>query len=238
VGQVPVETSYLIIGAGRLARHLLHLLRSSGIPHAHWHRGLSEDQLKKLLPQNPMVLLAIRDDAIVPFFTKHRRNANTFIHFSGALEHPEILGFHPLMSFSDQLYPVEFYQSIPFVGSASQAVFNIHFPDWKNPYYQIAGEHKAIYHALCALAGNGTTILWQQVSEAFKTLGLPPESLYPYLKMVTQMIEKQTPSRFTGPWYRGDQKSVETHLQALQDSPLLDLYRNLHALAQTRGESR
>lgn len=233
LGQVPQTSSYLIIGSGRVARHLSFYLDHLEIPYQLWHRGQSKDQLKKLLLNHANVLVAVRDDAIIPFYQEHKTDENVFIHFSGQIHHDEILGFHPLMTFTEKLYDNLFYKKIPFVGTHSEAVFRVHFPSWDNPYYQIDPDQKDLYHSLCVLAGNGTTLLWELAQRELKSCGLPPQLLTPFLEQVSQHIVNNSPGRFTGPWYRGDEKTLNAHEQSLASSPLAPLYKQLRQLAQS-----
>lgn len=225
--QVPTNSSYLIVGSGRLARHLSFYFDQLAIPYQFWNRGESQDSLKNKMKNHANVLLAIRDDAIVSFYEEHESDQNIFIQFSGQLNHPEILGFHPLITFTDRLYDPNIYPSIHFVGIHSQALFHVHFPNFKNTYHQIQVEQKALYHALCVLCGNGTTLLWQLASLEFKRMGIDPQALHPYLKQVSEQIGQQSPGRFTGPWYRGDAKTNQAHTQALQGHSLEDLFNTL-----------
>jgi 2-dehydropantoate 2-reductase len=239
MGQVPQKDStYLIIGSGRVARHFSYFLTQNDTQFEVWTRGQSVQTLRQLQKKHANVLLAIRDDAIVPFYQDYKTDENIFIHFSGRVDHEDLLGFHPLMTFSDKLYQKDFYPTIPFVGRHSETLFRVHFPNWENPYYQIKKEDKALYHALCVLSGNGTTLLWELIQQEIAQLGLPPQALKPYLQQVTQLIEQQSPGRFTGPWYRGDQKTVDLHLQALDAHPLKDLYKLLQDHAKGLEKKR
>ena len=236
--QVPTDSSYLIVGSGRLARHLSFYFDRLELPYEFWNRGESKDTLKKKMKQFANVLLAIRDDAIVSFYEEHASDRNIFIHFSGQVNHPEILGFHPIMTFTDRLYKADVYPEIHFVGVHSPALFQVHFPNFKNPYHQIQPEQKALYHALCVLCGNGTTLLWELASLEFQKLGLNAQALLPYLKQVSEQIGQQSPGRFTGPWYRGDEKTNDAHSAALQGHKLQDLFTTLKQQAQKLDVSK
>lgn len=233
MGQVPHTSSYLIIGSGRLARHLSFYLDQLEAPYDTWNRGQSHDQLRKLQLKHANVLLAIRDDAIIPFYRENKTDENVFIHFSGQVYHDEVLGFHPLMTFTEKLYASDFYQSIPFIGTHSEAVFRVHFPQWENPYYQISPKDKDLYHSLCVLAGNGTTLIWELARRELKKCGIPEKVLTPYLQQVTQHIVQNSPGRFTGPWYRLDHKTLEAHKESLSENPLGPLYTQLCQLAES-----
>ena len=236
--QVPKNSNYLIVGSGRLARHLSFYFEYLEIPYGVWTRGESQDSLKKKMQNSPNVLLAIRDDAIISFYEEHAADKNTFIHFSGQIHHPEMLGFHPLMTFTDRLYQATVYPEIHFVGVHSPTLFQVHFPNFTNTYHQIKNEQKALYHALCVLCGNGTTLLWELASLEFKKMGVDPQALHPYLRQASEQILQQSPGRFTGPWYRGDNKTSQAHSQALRGHNLEDLFTTIKQKAQTLDVSK
>src|SRR4051812_14973955 len=115
--QVP---QYLIIGNGRVARHSCHYLSLLNIPVLQWHRPQPVARLEELLPQATHVLVLISDQAIEPFITEHLQGSPAVkVHFSGALVSELAYGAHPLMTFSNTLYTLDKYQSIPFVVDAS-----------------------------------------------------------------------------------------------------------------------
>jgi hypothetical protein len=47
-------------------------------------------------------------------------------------------------------------------------------------------QDKALYHALCVLAGNFPQMLWNEVSEKMQLLEIPEASLDLYIKQITE----------------------------------------------------
>ncbi len=234
--QVPTNPSYLLIGGGRLAQHLAHYFHCLDVPFQSWNRRQhSTADLQKLIKQQGVCLLCISDDQLTDFFETHQQNSSCFVHFSGTFSHPEILGFHPLMTFSEQLYSLNDYQSIHFVGTDDESLFRSLFPSFVNSYSKIKEDQKALYHSLCVLSGNGTTLLWDLIAKEVEKLGLPQKALDPYLKQVSKNILDDQPGRWTGPWYRHDKKTILKNQEALKNKPLHNLYSEFEKLSHTSG---
>lgn len=225
MGQVP---RYLIIGRGRLARHVQHYFDLLGVCYTSWHRGLSLEVLYEQSAHASHILLLINDDAIPPFIDQHflsLRHAY-LIHCSGRLVCDHAIGAHPLMTFSQMLYSREVYEAIPFVLEEGAPLFSLLFPKLTNQHIQISKKLKDKYHALCALSGNVTGYLWQQLFNRFETeLQLPTEIAHPYLRQQMQNLLNDPAQALTGPLVRGDQKTVAAHLMALKGDPLLAIYQ-------------
>jgi hypothetical protein len=234
--QVPQHPKYLLIGGGRLSRHLSHYFNLLNVTFASWNRNdHSTASLVQSIKDCDVVLLCISDDQLTPFYEQFKEEKTTFVHFSGAFQHLEIHGFHPLMSFGRELYSLERYQEIHFIGIDPIDVFKKIFPQFKNSYSPLPVHKKALYHSLCVLSGNGTTLLWDLVEQEFRKMGLPPEALKPYLEQVTNNIISKQEGRWTGPWYRQDTKTVEANKEALNDQCLLPLYSELEKLSRNTG---
>lgn len=205
---------YGLIGAGKLAHHLDFYLKDLGFTVRRWSRdGRYDDDLADATH----VLLAIRDDAIAEVAA---RFAQPTYHFSGARHVPGVRGCHPLMTFGRDLEEPAWYRTIPFVVETREDAL----PGLPNPVHVLACEDRALYHALCALAGNSTFLLWRQIGDEFERLGLARELLGPFL---TQTVRNALAdgANFTGPVARGDWATVDAHLRALNPD-LKVIYQN------------
>lgn len=218
---------YLIIGNGKLARHFSHYFSLLKLPFQQWSRQSSLAALELAVCNSDIILLLISDHAIVDFIAAHPFLQNkTLLHCSGCLVTPMAYSAHPLMSFSDQLFDLATYQQIPFILQDDGPDFAELLPGIKNPSYKIPSELKPYYHSLCVLANNFTHRLWQHFfKEMAERFHIPSEALLPYLATTFQNIQEQR--AFTGPLARGDLTTIQQHLQALQNSPLLKLYQLL-----------
>jgi predicted short-subunit dehydrogenase-like oxidoreductase (DUF2520 family) len=172
------------------------------------------------------VVVLISDDAIEGFLDRHAAGGGQqWIHCSGSLSTPLADSAHPLMLFGDELYDLETYRRIPFVCERGRRQFPELFEELCNPHTAIDPELKPLYHALGALGGNFSTILWLKVfGEAAGRLGLDRDLFYPYLERVTKnLMESRNP--VTGPLARGDDGTISRHLEALAGDPFCEVYR-------------
>lgn len=229
MGQVPKqnEVPYLIIGSGRLAKHISHYFDLSEIPYLNWYRKSSKS-LSSLISQSQKILVLINDDEIENFISQNKNEfeEKTWIHCSGLLSTPLAESAHPLMTFTNELYDLEAYKQFPFISEKGRKSFKELFPELKNTSFEIESELKPLYHAWCVMSGNFTTILWQRFFETFEnSFGINKEYSFPYLKMISENLMKSD-LPLTGPLARGDKKVIEKNLLALQDEPFVEIYRS------------
>jgi len=229
-------TNYAIVGGGKLARHFSEYFRLLEIPHTRWTRDPRSPfnsfaiadaklRLKATLRGADHVLLLVADSGIVPVLKQYPfLHEKQLIHCSGSQSVPGVAGAHPLMTFSGQLYPLETYRGMPFVLEPG-ASFSRLFPGLSNPHFTVGTEDRSRYHAMCVMAGNFAQLLWQGVSDRFeRELGLPAAVLHPYLRQLAENFIASPGSALTGPLTRGDGKTIERNLHAIEGDPLGDLY--------------
>jgi len=242
--------NFAILGGGRLARHFSEYFRLLGIPSSCWARDPAsalnthdiadtQARLKATVEPADRVLLLVADSAIATVLKQYPfLHEKQLVHCSGALSFPGVAGAHPLMTFADDLYPLERYTSVPFMVESGHD-FNTLLPGLPNPHFPIGLADKARYHAMCVMAGNFVQILWQGVADRFAgQLQLPAESLYPYLRQVTENYVKHAESALTGPLARGDGQTIARNLQALEGDPLQQLYRDFVAYYEAAGSEQ
>jgi hypothetical protein len=214
---------YGIIGSGRLARHFAHYFSIINLPFKTWSRKENPNQDPALVLQDcSHIWLLISDDAILPFYQAHPfLKDKVTLHASGSLYHPDIIGAHPLMTFSEDVYDLHRYTAFRFIVDHP-----IRLPGFKNVVHSIAAEKKALYHALCVMSGNYTTLLWQKAFQDFSTkLGVPADALTPYLKQTFENLSRDRDKALTGPLVRGDQKTIENNIEALKGDPYQRVYQ-------------
>lgn len=225
VRQVP---HYLIIGRGRLARHFKQYFSLIAQDYSEWHRDLPLSVLHERIPKASHILILINDDAICGFIDAHLHHTNHayLIHCSGRLITDRAIGVHPLMTFSHSFYNLSEYRAIPFVLEDDAPLFSLLFPEFTNQHTRISKKLKDKYHALCALSGNLTCYLWQHLFHRFEAeLELPKEIAHPYLKQQIQNLLNDPTHALTGPLARGDHKTIEAHLHALEQDHLKAIYQ-------------
>ena len=220
---------YLIVGRGRLAKHLSYYFLSLDITHDIWDRKMSTDLLKEYVQNVDIVLLAIPDDSIEAFVDSNKDflTGKTIIHFSGSLVTEKAYGCHPLMTFAEDLYEPEFYKTILFCLDEGIPDFNELFPQLLNPHIKIPADLKPFYHSLCVLANNFTCLLWQKFYDEMNTaFGAKPEHLDSFLKKTTSNILKDHKTCLTGPLVRDDMKTIKKNLDSLQLDPFKQVYKS------------
>ena len=228
MGQVPTqsEAPYLIIGNGRLAKHIKHYFDLLEIPYLNWFRK-SKESPQNLVAQSSKILVLINDDEIESFIAqiKSKFEDKTWIHCSGLLSIPFAESAHPLMTFPNELYDIETYEQIPFITEKGKRTFNDLFPELKNENYAIEPELKPLYHSWCVMSGNFTTILWNRFFEVIESkFGINKRDVYPYLNKITQNL-MTSESPLTGPLARNDKGVIEKNLQSLKDEPFAEIYK-------------
>ncbi|WOI53797.1 DUF2520 domain-containing protein [Parvularcula sp. LCG005] len=221
--------TYALIGDGRLATSLHAYLTETAAQIDHWSRrreaigacGTVED----MVAGTSTVLIAIRDDAIVPWAEENASSLSgkTLVHFSGALVAPGMTGMHPLYAFPPEAVPVDIMRTIPFVCDEAGAAFGAVFPYLPNPTYTIAAEDRPLYHALAVLSGNLATFLWNEVAAVMdQRLELDPVVMMkPYLMALMRNFESSPFDSLTGPVKRRDMQTINHNLDALRDQPRL-----------------
>jgi predicted short-subunit dehydrogenase-like oxidoreductase (DUF2520 family) len=223
--QVP---HYLVIGNGRVARHFQHYFSLLNISFSNWHRQQSLSKLNEDIKSASHILLLISDKGIDDFIETNLKNTQSLlIHFSGSFTTPLAIGTHPLMTFSENLYSLQQYQTIPFVIDQDAPEFTELFPDLPNQHVRLRKELKAKYHALCVLSGNFSCMLWQKLFSSLATeFNFPPEIAQPYLLQQTQNILTNPKTALTGPLVRNDFQTIQKNLAALDGDPFQEVYKS------------
>lgn len=232
-GQVPgrkivhisPQPSYLLIGSGRLAHHLKFWFGQKNISLLQWDRSQDLNLLHGQLISNPIVLLAISDKALGTFYESYlTERPLSVVHFSGSFIDSRMLSAHPLMSFTDGLYPIDFYSQIHWTLTGIDSLQEL-FPFLANTFSVIHPQQKALYHAACVLGGNFPVLLWTEMNRIFQQLNIPPGAAIPYLQRVLENYLQDPAQALTGPLVRGDLNTIEQNLLALKGNPYQDIYR-------------
>ncbi len=220
------QIQYLLVGSGRLSRHLQNYFQLLQIPVLTWNRNQPKEILAALAEQATHVLLAISDQAIESFVLENETlfTGKKLVHFSGCLEISNTISAHPLMTFTNNLYQLSEYQKIPFILTCDLPFAEI-LPGLSNPHFKINSSEKPYYHALCVASGNFTSILWQKMNSGFKDLGLPAEAFAPYLNRICQNILQNPDGALTGPIARKDLKTVVANHNAFAEDPFQKIFR-------------
>jgi predicted short-subunit dehydrogenase-like oxidoreductase (DUF2520 family) len=226
--QVPSKNnqcSYLIVGNGRLSKHFQHYFSLKNISFKVWTRRSGESFLS-FAHSAKSILVLIKDDEIKDFLESHQNKLSKdkiWIHCSGMLSTNLAESAHPLLTFTEELYGLEKYESISFITEKGRKNFKELFSELKNPSYTIESSEKILYHAFCVLSGNFTTIMWQFFFNYLRSQNIPESAAFPYLSSITEnLLSKSEP--LSGPLQRNDQKTINKHLESLNDHPLKMIY--------------
>lgn len=234
-----MELVYTIIGNGRLAKHLLHYFGLAKMKLLSWNRtDGNHDDLLKCFELSDVTILAIKDDSIIDFISSNPiLKKKPLIHCSGSVCADAALGMHPLFSFADKLCDYETYQQIPFIVDDDVRKFKQLFPALKNTFYQITKENKALYHALCVLSGNFTTILWGKFFDELQTkFNLPIEVAFPYLKSIMNNLTSNYKTALTGPLSRQDKITIDKNIAALDGDGFAEVYKAFVQAVQPKNK--
>lgn len=225
------KSTVLLVGRGRLAKHLNYWNQSVQTSNQIliWDRTQQTDLLKNCIQQCSLVWLAISDSSLTDFYTEYLKDSGkTVVHFSGAFSHPEMISAHPLMSFSHDLFEKSVYEKIHFALTGADSLETA-LPGFKNSFTKIAASEKALYHALCVLAGNFPQLLWNETLKEFRKLNIPDQAVDLYLKQIVNNFVNLKEQSITGPLVRKDLGTIEKNLQALEGkSSLQSIYKNFN----------
>jgi hypothetical protein len=213
----------LIIGNGRIARHFGHYFDLLGVTYLQWDRkNNSGAELDQLLANSTQILLLISDRNIDQFIEENLQNTkHQLIHFSGSYNSKYAVSCHPLQTFADELYNLEDYKKIPFIADTKNKIF----PYLPNKQYHINKNEKAYYHALCVIANNFTTLLWQKFYREMETrFNIEAHDLAPILERTFLNIKANPKNSLTGPIARGDVETISENLKALEGDKFLGVY--------------
>lgn len=225
----------LIIGQGRLARHLGHYLNLLKIPYRQWWRELGAVRLDPLLTQCTHIWLAVSDGSIEDLAKGLQNDTHTLVHFAAAHDSQFAFGAHPLMTFGDSVYNLEVYQSMPFVLDQPVKLASL-LPGLKNRAIFLPKPQRRRYHALCALTNNLPYLLWVELKEIFSSeFEIQADALKPILSQTVENALSPM-GQLSGPVARGDWIRVREHLQILITEPALQShYQAYLQLARKRG---
>ncbi len=219
----------LLVGSGRLARHLIYWNSISPQPAdiTTWNRKQNSlAQLHLGIADAEIVWLAISDSALISFYEQHLMGfKGKVVHFSGAIYNPGLVAAHPLMSFPTELLERSIYPKIHFVLSGAKNLDAI-LPPFKNSFSIIQETDKAFYHALCVIAGNFPQLLWNEVYPEFTKLKIPTEAVDTYVQQISLNFIKLKGEALTGPLIRNDLATIELNLNSLKPSKLKSIYQN------------
>ena len=233
----------LLLGNGKLARHLHHYFKLKNIPHEHHENARNLDRsFEEKLEKASFVWILVSDRAIAEVAEKIRskRPSGSLVHASGGTAVPGVLTLHPLNTFGPDFYELPVYEKTSFTvikeewADQPEALISF-FQTLPQPRQEIRAESRASYHAACVMTANFPQILWNAVfSEIEKTPGYASSHFEPLLKQAAHNFLELKDEALTGPLVRGDQATIDRHLDTLKGSPLSELYQSFVRFYQSQ----
>lgn len=187
-----------------------------------------------------LLLVAVPDPALVRVVAElaRRPQATVVLHTSGSLDAGALAPLrvtgsavgtlHPLKAFPAPLPDPEQARGVFFAVDGDPAACDLAFRltgSWDAVAAEVPREARALYHFAATLAAGGVVTLLAASEELAERLGLPQAVTGGYLELcrgaVAAAIEAHAAGRplgsaLTGPVARGDQATVERHLEALR----------------------
>ncbi|MBC7397593.1 MAG: DUF2520 domain-containing protein, partial [Bdellovibrionales bacterium] len=181
----------LLVGNGKLARHLSHYLELKSAPYFHWKNARSIAHIPEPeLAQATVIWILVSDQAIseVQLNIKKLAPHAVYFHSSAALSVPGVFTLHPLQTFGPRLYELSTYQNITFTAikeewtEVPQAGLEL-MKALANPLQTLANSDRTLYHAACTMTANFPIILWTEVFRMMdKKTGISSEAFLPLLR--------------------------------------------------------
>ena len=222
---------YLIIGNGRMATHMCAYFDYLNIPYKQWwRRDHCISILQQLAKQSSHVLILISDSAIESFVEQHlqmHKHLNC-IHFSGSLHTKLAFSVHPLCTFQKgRRYTLKEYQAIPFIIDDTAPEFTELLSGLNNAHYRIKQADKAYYHAMCVMANNFSTLLWDKFfTEMQQRFAIDTKHLIPMLEKTFSNLKQYPDINMTGPLTRGDKESLQRGVNALENDRYQSIFKS------------
>ncbi|MCV6629215.1 MAG: DUF2520 domain-containing protein [Flavobacteriaceae bacterium] len=248
-----------LIGAGNVAQHLYRAIQQSpSCEMVQWYaRNLDRiykyqeevklcDQIKSLETAD-VYILAISDDAIVPFAQVLPPLGGLLVHTSGTV------GMHqlPKQFRRGVLYPIQTFSSdvampfdqVPFCLEAEQKsdmqLLKSIASSFGCPTYKMSSSSRAHIHLAAVFVNNFTNQLYRIGHEITESQGIHFDILKPLIRETANKVQEQSPYRSqTGPAKRGDKKTIKKHHKLLHErEDFMKIYQQLtNSIAKTHGK--
>lgn len=237
-----------ILGTGLVGKALAMAFKNSGLEVTVYNRSAEKalqlakqirvsvtEELDTLL-ENPLIVIAVTDDAISEVFRtiKPRLDEQIVVHTSGtrSIECPEGIAnfglFYPLDSFG---YHRDWdMKDTPIFIEASSAdvldeIKSVAF-EVSSHVYQLDRTKRPWLHLAAVIMNNFTNAMVAEAHDILKAHDIPGHALDKLLQ--TTMLKATTSSPHasqTGPARRGDISTIRKHLEMLDDNELITIYK-------------
>lgn len=199
------------------------------------------------IPAAELTFITVPDACIEPVahaLSSSATPGGIFVHCSGVLgsevlqvlrdRHCHVASIHPLKAFKDEKPDPEIFKGCYLTAEGDEKaieVTNFLFTRLGARVPPLQAKNKALYHAAAVMAANYTVTLASLAMESFEQAGLDAlmarEITLDFMRDSLENIKQASnlQQALTGPVLRGDQRTLELHLQALSDPVLSAFYR-------------
>ncbi len=230
----------LLIGTGRMAFHLGHALKRSGVQlvgivgrDADKTRRLTEElgctalAFGDALPEANVRIIAVSDDAITEVAARLPKYTGVTAHTSGAKDwtlikgHPHRGVLWPIQSFSPGA-PADF-QRIPVVIDAEDAEARTALRAiatlLSKEVTELHHAKREMLHIAAVFASNFPVMLLMEAERMLEREGLSPSLIHQLWSATTTKASNGAEQALTGPARRGDLRTIRAHLERLNVDP-------------------
>jgi predicted short-subunit dehydrogenase-like oxidoreductase (DUF2520 family) len=240
----------VLIGSGNVASHMGRALKASG--HAVlqiWSATFENaaflaaevdatpiQDLSEISDEADFVIISVKDDAITQVVSKIVSNS-IVVHTSGATDIDAL----SLLKRYGVLYPLQTFSKgktldftgVPLCIEASDAESFVTLKNLagslSNTVFAVDSRKRRILHLAAAFACNFVNQLYSLSNDLLDQNGLDFDLLRPLIKETAEKVQYLLPTEAqTGPAVRNDQRTLEAHLELLQQQPELEnIYQTL-----------
>lgn len=240
-----------IIGSGNVATHLTKSLWEAGhiitqvysrtlanaVKLAEDVDSVATDQIDQINHFADIYIIAVKDEAIAGVAELLDLPLKIVVHTSGTVpmdvlkRSAERYGvFYPLQSFSKQK-KISFVDIPLFLEANNEETMNElkSLASISDKVYESDYEMRRKVHLAAVLVNNFTNHLYQLADEFLQKNNIPFDILKPLIEETTRKIGEYAPSAVqTGPAKRGDESTIQAHLDLLKNDPQLsEIYKAL-----------
>jgi predicted short-subunit dehydrogenase-like oxidoreductase (DUF2520 family) len=240
------KISINILGSGNVATHLIReVIHNPQIKlqqiYARHPEKIKEFEKKAVIINNinhlqpaDISIMAINDDAIGNFSKKLSQFPSLVVHTSGSMPmnilHTKKRGvLYPFQSFTKEKKEIEFKNVPIFIEAVNEE--DLHILEYfgkllSDKVYKLNSYQRQQVHLAGVFAANFVNHMYAQAINILEKNQIPPDVIYPLIMEVAQKAITLSPKKAqTGPAIRKDQKTINKHLEILNNKDIEKLYK-------------
>lgn len=235
-----------MIGSGNVAWHFSKMFKSIGIEIIEVYSRNQEEakklsieleskhvgRLEDISIEGDIIVLAVNDDSIEKVATAIT-SKSLIVHTSGTASLDKISSLRSGVIWSIQSLrkgQSTDYSKIPFLVESNNQADSIALHELvskvSNTVFIKNSEERLKAHLAAVIANNFVNHFYSISNEILEQAHLPFSILLPIIEEETRKVHTYKPEEIqTGPASRGDQKTIESHLNLIQEKELKEIYR-------------